>query len=76
LDIDCIRTKKGEKKVEAKQPCSERRQQILLDQLPLAMAYVPFQRWGNLYNPEKGFSHGTIFQDLDFPFQGKGGCRR
>ncbi|MCI5952936.1 MAG: spore coat associated protein CotJA [Anaerostipes sp.] len=48
-----------------------------LEGLPLAMAYVPWQQWGNLYSPEKGFREGTIFQDLDFPFHGgKGGCRR
>ena len=40
---------------------------------PLAMAYVPFQQWGKVYNPDEGFKKGTIFPDLDFPFMRGGG---
>ncbi|MEE1313812.1 MAG: spore coat associated protein CotJA [Lachnospiraceae bacterium] len=58
------------------QKYSQRRRPTPLEGLPLAMAYVPWQQWGNLYSPEKGFHQGTIFQDLDFPFNGRGGCRR
>lgn len=49
-----------------------------LDDMPLAMAYVPWQEWQNLYEAEKGFHRGTIFEELDKPFQGvgMGGCRR
>ncbi len=36
----------------------------------LAMAYVPIQAFENLYDTEKALCHGTIFQDLDFPFYG------
>lgn len=50
--------------------------QMPVEGLPLAMAYVPWQRWGSLYSPEKGFAQGTIFKELDYPFYGKGGCRR
>ena len=32
---------------------------------PVAMAYVPWQRWGTLYDPEKGLECGTIFPDLN-----------
>ena len=39
----------------------------------LAMAYVPVQRWGVLYDVEVGFDRGTLFPDLDKPFTG-GGC--
>ena len=42
---------------------------------PLAMAYVPMQRWRALCAPEDGFPHGTIFEELDKPFLGKAGCR-
>ena len=43
---------------------------------PIAMAYVPWQRWGTLYDPEKGLECGTIFPDLNKPFLGvRGGCR-
>lgn len=41
----------------------------------LAMAYVPWQKWQNIMEPCKGFSRGTIFEDLDKPFHGKGGRR-
>ena len=39
----------------------------------LAMAYVPWQRWRDLYDSNKGFHRGTIFRELDKPFCGKGG---
>lgn len=39
-----------------------------------AMAYVPFQNAGKLYNAERGFCSGTMFPCLDKPFEGcKGG---
>ena len=52
-------------------PCCDREDS--LDGMPLAMAYVPWQRWRNLYDSNKGFHRGTIFQELDKPFCGKGG---
>ncbi|MDO5145511.1 MAG: spore coat associated protein CotJA [Eubacteriales bacterium] len=42
-----------------------------IDALPLAMAYVPWQRWGDLYKPEDGLKQGTIFIDLNLPFTGR-----
>lgn len=39
---------------------------------PVAMAYVPFQQIGQIYNPESGLDRGTIFPDLDLPFLGGG----
>ena len=44
--------------------------------MSLAMAYVPWQVWRDIYDAEKGFCKGTIFQELDKPFLGKGGVRR
>lgn len=44
--------------------------------MPLAMAYVPWQEWQNLYSAEKGFCRGTIFEDFDKPFLGTGGCQK
>lgn len=44
-----------------------------LENLPIAMAYVPWQRWRDLYDSNKGFHRGTIFRELDKPFCGKGG---
>lgn len=41
----------------------------------LAMAYVPWQQFGNLYEPDQALRNGTVFQDLNKPFHGsmKGG---
>lgn len=44
-----------------------------LSGMPVAMAYVPWQTWQNIYDARKGFQCGTIFQDLNKPFRGKGG---
>ena len=47
-----------------------------LYQLPLAMAYVPWQRWGQTYELDKALQVGTIFPELHKPFLGKrGACR-
>lgn len=48
---------------------------MALDRMPVAMAYVPWTRWRNIYEAEKGLQRGTIFQDLDKPFRGIGGCQ-
>ena len=36
----------------------------------LAMAYVLSQPWAQLYPAEQGLHRGTIFQQLDLPFEG------
>jgi hypothetical protein len=41
--------------------------------LPLAMAYVPRQRWGQIYEPHVALHRGTIFPELDLPFLAAGG---
>ena len=40
------------------------------DKTPLAMAYVPFQQWGEVYDDEDALSRGTLFPELDLPFKG------
>ncbi len=47
-----------------------------LEQMSLAMAYVPWQKWNDIYEICKGFQRGTIFAKLDKPFWGRGGCNR
>ena len=37
---------------------------------PLAMAYVPWQQWCDLYDETKALERGTLFPDLDKPFLG------
>lgn len=44
----------------------------------VGMAYVPWQTFGQIYDPKKALMAGTIFPELDKPFTGrcKGGrCR-
>lgn len=43
---------------------------------PLAMAYVPYQTWGNTYPENVALEKGTIFEELDLPFYGKEGVSR
>lgn len=45
-----------------------------VDHLPVAMAYVPWQEWRKRYGEEQGLQRGTIFEELDKPFRGAGGC--
>lgn len=40
--------------------------------LPLAMAYVPPQKWTVVYEPERALAAGTLFPALDLPFEGAG----
>lgn len=35
----------------------------------IAMAYVPYQNAKKIYNSEQGFCAGTIFPELDKPFE-------
>jgi hypothetical protein len=39
-----------------------------LAELPLAMAYVPWQSWCETYKPAQALHRGTIFPELDLPF--------
>ena len=56
-------------------PCSLAKHDCFED-VSLAMAYVPWQKWRDIYEAEKGFHCGTIFKELNLPFLGKGGVRR
>ena len=39
-----------------------------LQELPLAMAYVHIQSWGDTYPPCRALCRGTLFPQLDLPF--------
>lgn len=43
---------------------------------PVAMGYVPMQKWSTPMNLCRGLQCGTIFEDLNKPFCGKGGACR
>lgn len=46
------------------------------DQLPLAMGYVPDQKFQKTFDLSRALSYGTIFPELCKPFCGKRGvCR-
>ena len=42
-----------------------------LGSLPLAMAYTPMQQWKSTYSDAVSLARGTIFPELDLPFEGK-----
>ncbi len=44
---------------------------VELKNLPLAMAFVPMQRWGEVYSENDALERGTLFPELDKPFCGK-----
>ncbi|GEM_PF-447348 len=39
----------------------------------LAMAYVPWQQWGDTMDSDSALEFGTLFKDLVFPFERGGG---
>lgn len=53
--------------------CDHRHETTLknIDSLPLSMAYVPWQSWGNIYKAEDALMQGTIFEELNLPFTGR-----
>ncbi len=44
------------------------------DRFPVGMGYVPMQCWQEPYPLAVGFSRGTLFSDLDYPFM-RARCR-
>ena len=42
----------------------------------LAMVYCPKQAFRNLYEPDVALSRGTLFAELDLPFEGRSVTRR
>ena len=42
------------------------------DRFPVAMAYVPWQKFDKIYeNLDKAYHEGTIFPELNKPFTGR-----
>ena len=39
-----------------------------INRFPIAMGYVPIQRWQQPYSIEQAIGRGTIFPQLDLPF--------
>ena len=47
----------------------------LPDNPPIAMAYVPYQQINQFYELDKAMSAGTLFPELDLPFE-RGGAQQ
>lgn len=43
--------------------------------MTVAMAYVPWQTFSEVYEPDKALRNGTVFPELNKPFKGRG-CNR
>ena len=42
---------------------------------PLAMVYSPYQHFRDIYTPDVALDRGTLFAELDLPFEGSGNKR-
>lgn len=42
---------------------------------PLAMVYSPYQIWRDAYSPDVALKRGTLFAELDLPFEAAGSCK-
>lgn len=64
----CVNT---QKQCELKNYSSNVADGIEWGKYPIAMAYVPWQKWDCVYDAEKGIDSGTIFPELDLEFCGE-----
>lgn len=55
--------------------CMKKSQNENIEDMPLAMAYVPYQQWKDLYDPSEALKRGTIFKALDLPFECAKECK-
>lgn len=44
---------------------------VSIDNKAVAMAYVPWQRWNEVYSIDKALDCGTLFPELNKPFMGR-----
>ncbi len=44
------------------------------EETPVAMAYVPMQQWSEVYDEAEAFHAGTLFPELNLPFEPEEGC--
>jgi len=45
--------------------------ETVLRDCPIAMAYVPWQTYGNIYPMPQALRNGTLFQELNLDFAGR-----
>lgn len=53
----------------AKDSCNQASAPV--DSMMIAMAYVPWQQWEEIFDYEKALCTGTIFKNLDKPWTGR-----
>lgn len=56
--------------------CSQNTDRTLAENMALAMAYVPWQEWKQVYEPCQALEAGTIFPELNLPFLGRSVWKR
>lgn len=56
--------------------CACNTDKAYLHDMPLAMAYVPWQEWKQVYEPCQALEAGTIFPELNLPFLGRSVWKR
>ena len=65
MEVECVCKVKSANNCHKDDPMEK-----LGSRFPVAMAYVPWQQWGELYDAECGLMQGTIFKDLNKIFCG------
>ncbi len=65
MDVECVCKVTSHKNCYKDDPMTQ-----LGNEFPPVMAYVPWQQWGELYDPDCGLMQGTIFKDLNYIFCG------
>lgn len=55
--------------------CRERYDRSSSQEFVVGMAYVPWQYFENVYEPDRALQIGTIFPELNKPFLGRKGAR-
>ncbi len=50
--------------------CNSCKISVFPKEISVAMAYVPFQQWCDVYECDKALCQGTVFPVLDLPFMG------
>lgn len=46
-------------------------QELVIKNVRLAAAYVPYQKLCNVFSPIEALKHGTVFPELFSPYDGK-----
>lgn len=56
--------------------CSCKQGRDYIENMPLAMSYVPWQDWEKVYEPCEAIKAGTLFPELNLQFYGRSYWKR